>query len=300
MIEQQKLNDYVTSFPDIGRHPAGGHFVTVRLDDFSAESVKATQVYSRKDFYKISLITGHATYYYHDRKYEINAGDFALIFTNSEIPYRWEIHNGACSGYACMFTNDFLPMHTYHRPADWKVFGTESQSVFMLSEEQKQLFETLLLKMMEEQQSAYENKYELLFLYVLECIHKALQLQSYTKTYSNNAAARVTESFKLLLASQFPLIRPQQRVALNNPQAFANKLAIHPNYLNRALKTTTGKTTTQLLTERSMQEARALLLHSNWSVSQISYSLGYDEPTHFAQAFKKYTGEAPTSIRLMV
>jgi len=300
MIPQQKIADYVNSDLITQRSPAGGHFVTVRLDDFSAESLVATTVYSRKDFYKISLITGHAAYFYHDRKYEINPGEYALIFTNSELPYRWEIYTGQCSGYACMFTDDFLPMHTYQRPADLKVFGIEGQSVFMINEDQKLQFEALFLKMIDEQQSAYQNKYDLLFLYVLECIHKALKLEPETEARRYNAAEKLTESFKILLASQFPLVTPQQQIELTTPQAFGDKLAVHTNYLNRALKNTTGKTTTQLVTERIMQEARALLLHSNWSVSQISGSLGFDEPTHFAKAFKKYTGQAPTAIRQMV
>ncbi|RUT67838.1 AraC family transcriptional regulator [Flavobacterium cupreum] len=300
MITQQTITDYVTSDLIAQRHSAGGHFVTVRLDDFSAESLEATTVYSRKDFYKISLVTGHAAYFYHDRKYEINPGEYALIFTNSELPYRWEIYSGHCSGYACMFTDDFLPMHTYQRPADLKVFGTGAQSVFMINGDQKEQFEVLFLKMIEEQQSAYQNKYDLLFLYVLECIHKALKLEPETEVRRQNAAQNLTESFKILLASQFPVVSPQQQIALNTPQAFGDKLAVHTNYLNRALKNTTGKTTTQLLTERIMQEARALLLHSNWTVSQISYSLGFDEPTHFAKAFKKYTGQAPTVIRQTV
>jgi AraC-like DNA-binding protein len=298
MIKQQTLADYVAAYPDQTQSaPGGGHFVAIRLNDFTDENVKATTIYSRKDFYKISLLTGDASYFYADKQYTIAPGEYALVFTNSEIPYRWEIHSGGCDGYACMFTEDFLPIHTYLRPADWEVFGAEAQSVFRLNNEEKERFEALFLKMMDEQESTYQNKYDLLFLYVLECIHGALKLQPETETRTHTAATRLTESFKMLLAGQFPLATPQQRVSLHTPQAFADKLAVHTNYLNRALKAVTGKTTSQLLAERIMQEARALLLHSNWSISQISYSLGFDEPTHFAQAFKKHTGLVPSALR---
>lgn len=294
------MADYAPSFGSYTKNNGGGHFVALRLNDFSDESVKATAIYSRKDFYKISLLTGDATYYYHDQKYRIEPDKYALIFTNSEVPYRWEIHSGGCDGYSCMFTENFLPMHTYQRPADWAVFSTGSQSVFHLTPEEKEKFETLFLKMEAEQGSAYQNKYELLFLYVLECIHGALKLQPAPESHIHNAAERLTDAFKLLLAGQFPLTHPMQRIVLKTPQAFANKLAVHTNYLNRALKSATGKTTTQMITERIMQEARALLLHSNWSVSQISDSLGYDEPTHFAKAFRKHTGHTPSEIRQTV
>lgn len=302
MIEVQTLADYAKSLPGItgSEQNGAGHFAALRLDDFSAKSLAATTVYSRKDFYKISLITGHATYYHHDRAYLLKPGDATLIFTNCETPYRWEVHNGTCSGYSCMFTEDFLPLHTHIRPADWSVFNDSGQSVFPLNPEEREAFTALFQKMLAEQTSTYQHKYDLLFVYVLECIHGALKLNPGQENRDHTAASRLADSFKTLLASQFPLVTPLQQIELRTPQAYADRLAIHVNYLNRVLKQVTGKTTTQLITERIIQEARALLLHSNWSVSQISDSLGFDEPTHFAKVFRKHTGQPPSAIRHVV
>lgn len=302
MIEKQTLDDYSSSLPETSLNEPrnGGYFAAIRLDDFSPESVAATAVYSRKDFYKISLITGHATFYYRDREYLLEPGSCVLVFTNREVPYRWEVHSGVCNGYSCMFTEDFLPLHTYLRPADWSVFDSNRHSVFHLNQENKEMFTELFQKMITEQASTYQHKYGLLFLYVLECIHNALKLDKGVEPAITTAATRLSVSFKTLLASQFPLISPLQKIELRTAQDFADKLAVHTNYLNRALKTVTGKTTTQLITERIMQEARALLFHSSWSISQIGYSLGYEESTHFAQAFRKHTGEPPSVLRQMV
>jgi AraC family transcriptional regulator, transcriptional activator of pobA len=302
MVQQQTLSDYSTSVPQApaNGHPGGGYFVAVRLDDFSAESLAATTIYSRKDFYKISLITGHATYHYLDRTYTVEPGECVLVFTNRDVPYRWEVHEGVCSGYSCMFTADFLPLHTHHRPTDWTVFDADGQSVFRLGPDERERFVTLFQKILAEQASSYRYKYDLLFVYVLECIHDAMKLQPEAVTLPQTAATRLVASFNALLASQFPLVYPYQELELRNPQAYADKLAVHTNYLNRALKTVTGKTTTELLTERIMQEARALLLHSNWSISQISDSLGFDEPTHFGRAFRKHTGQTPSALRQTV
>jgi AraC family transcriptional activator of pobA len=302
MVQQQTLEDYSSSLPASlqNAHRIAGYFTAIRLDDFSAEEVKATAVHSRKDFYKISLITGHATYHYLDREYLIEPGECALVFTNREVPYRWEVHSGSCSGYSCMFTEGFLPFHTYMRPSDWMVFDNKGQSVFRLNQQEKELFTGLFLKMISEQGSSYLHKYDLLFIYVLECIHGALKMEPKIEPRGHSASSRLTESFKALLADQFPLVNPAQRLELRSAQAFADKLAVHTNHLNRALKTVTGYTTTKLLMERIMQEAGALLLHSNWTISQISYSLGFDEPTHFTQAFRRHTGHTPSAIRQRV
>lgn len=296
MIHTQPIHVFA---PDISeaKDPSAGYFAAVRLEEFSAESLAATASYSRKDFYKISLVTGNTSYFYQGTEYRLNAGEWALVFTNREVPYRWEVHEGICSGYACMFTEDFLPLHTHLRPADWAVFNGDAQYVFKLNESDQSHFTGLFQKMLQEQASTYMHKYDLLFLYVLECIHGALKLQPEPEHKSAAASARLANAFKSLLAGQFPLAYPNQQVGLRTPQQFAEKLAVHTNSLNRALKEATGKTTTQLINERLMLEARALLVHSNWTISQISNSLGFEEPTHFARAFRAYSGHPPSSLR---
>ncbi len=296
MIDQHSIEIYAPSTYS-KKNNSDGYFVAVRLEDFSAKSVAATAIYSRKDFYKISLINGHASYYYRGREHLFKADDWTLVFTNRDDPYRWEVHQGFCSGYACMFTEDFLPLYTHIRPSDWAVFNGSAQSVFMLSEKEKVSFEQLFKKMMDEQESVYINKYDLLFLYVLECIHGALKLKPEAAPRSQTAAARLTDTFKNLLAGQFPLVYPNQQITMRTPQDYAVRLAVHTNYLNRALKEVTGRTTTQFINERIMQEARTLLLHSNWTISQIADSLGFEEATHFTRAFKAYSGQTPSSLR---
>lgn len=296
MIINQSIHVFA---PDISKakDPSAGYFAAVRLEEFSAESVAATASYSRKDFYKISLVRGNASYFYQGTEYRLDGAEWALVFTNREVPYRWEVHEGICNGYACMFTEDFLPLHTHLRPADWAVFNGNAQSVFQLNKSNESLFTGLFLKMLQEQASTYTHKYDLLFLYVLECIHGALKLQPEPENKSSAASARLANSFRSLLAGQFPLAYPYQQVSLRTPRQFAEELAVHVNSLNRALKEVTGKTTTQLIHERLMLEARALLVHSNWTISQISNSLGFEEPTHFARAFRAYSGHSPSSLR---
>ncbi|KAA8475672.1 helix-turn-helix protein [Arcticibacter tournemirensis] len=296
MIDTQPIHVFAPGLSEV-KDPSAGYFAAVRLEEFSAESLAATASYSRKDFYKISLVTGNTSYFYQGTEYRLNGNEWVLVFTNREVPYRWEVHEGICHGYACMFTEDFLPLHTHLRPADWPVFNGNAQSVFKLNPSDEALFTGLFQKMLDEQTSTYVHKYDLLFLYVLECIHGALKQQPEPENKSSTAATRLANSFKSLLAGQFPLAYPYQQVYLRTPQQFAEKLAIHTNSLNRALKEATGKTTTQLINERLMMEARALLVHSNWSISQISNSLGFEEATHFARAFRAYSGQSPSSLR---
>jgi AraC family transcriptional activator of pobA len=275
----------------------GADFSAWRLEDFLSD-MALVGIYSRKDFYKITLTAGPATYICADQRLVLAPGEQALVCTNTQVPYTWEVPaDGACRGYCCVFTEVFLPAHTHLRPADWAVFAPDKPAFFRLTAAQAAVFGGLFEKMLVEQASDYPYKYELLYHYLMECIHGALKLEPVTELHGATAATRLAAAFGTLLASQYPIVSPARQLALRTPQAFADALAVHVNYLNRALKDATGKTTTQLLAERLVQEARTLLLHTDWPIGHISYCLGFEEPTHFTRLFRKYAHCSPSSLR---
>jgi AraC family transcriptional activator of pobA len=275
----------------------GADFSAWRLEDFLSD-MALVGIYSRKDFYKITLTAGPATYICADQRLVLAVGEQALVCTNTQVPYTWEVPaDGACRGYCCVFTEGFLPAHTHLRPADWAVFAPDKPAFFRLTAAQATVFGGLFEKMLAEQASDYPCKYELLYHYLMECIHGALKLEPVAEPHGATAATRLAAAFGTLLASQYPIVTPARQLALRTPQVFADALAVHVNYLNRALKDATGKTTTQLLAERLVQEARTLLLHTDWPIGHISYCLGFEEPTHFTRLFRKYAHCSPSSLR---
>ncbi|HEY8917062.1 MAG TPA: SDR family NAD(P)-dependent oxidoreductase [Chitinophaga sp.] len=112
-----------------------------------------------------------------------------------------------------------------------------------------------------------------------------------------DANVRIASVFNELLERQFPVESVQQRFALRSANDFAERMSIHVNHLNRAMKHATGKTTTALISERLVAEATALLKHTAWNISEISYTLGFEDPAHFNHFFKKHTRSTPSSFR---
>ena len=112
-----------------------------------------------------------------------------------------------------------------------------------------------------------------------------------------NASRRITTVFLELLERQFPIDDTHQRLNLRTPAAFADQLAIHVDHLNRALKKTTEKSTSEIIQERILQEAKILLKHSAWNISEIAYALGFNEVTHFNKFFKQHQEITPSGFR---
>ena len=125
---------------------------------------------------------------------------------------------------------------------------------------------------------------------ILELLHFALKLEPSLQIDAKpmNATRRIVMLFMELLERQFPIDENHQVVNLRTASEFAEKLNIHVNHLNRAVKENTDKTTTQLISDRVLQEAKILLKQTAWNVSEISYALGFTETTHFNNFFKKH------------
>jgi AraC-like DNA-binding protein len=152
--------------------------------------------------------------------------------------------------------------------------------------------------MIEEQHTDYQFKDDLIRNYIHLIVHEALKLQpSIDYDKKKNAASRLTSVFLELLERQFPVESTNNPLQLRSPQDYANFLSVHVNYLNRAVKEVTGKPTSAHISERIISEARALLQHTDWNISEIAFALGFEYPTYFNNFFKKLSGTTPSSVR---
>jgi AraC family transcriptional activator of pobA len=271
-----------------------GHFNVFALDDFVGCHAKPVP-YSRKDFYKISLIEGKNNIYYADKTVVIN--EFALLFANPQVPYNWESLDEEQSGVFCIFTEEFFQQYGNFR--DYPVFKPGNDAVFALTDDQRCEIRKIFSRMFEEINSEYQYKYDVLRSLVFEIIHSALKLKpaQTNPEIGQKASARVASLFIELLERQFPIESPMQQMKLRTPADFANHLCIHVNHLNRSLKEMTEKTTSQLIAERILQEARALLKHTDWNISEIGWTLGFEELPHFIHFFKKNVQLTPRTFR---
>ena len=74
----------------------------------------------------------------------------------------------------------------------------------------------------------------------------------------------------------------------------ADQMDISQRQLYRKIKALSGNTIQEFILRVKMDEAIKLLLESNLTVSEISYNLGFSEPSNFSRAFTKYYGHSPT------
>lgn len=272
-----------------------GHFNVFSMENCMVNG-RPTMSYSRRDFYKISLIRGKNLYHYADRTI-ITEGN-TLMFFNPQVPYAWEGLSDDKSGFFCIFRESFLTDIGRHPLRDLPMFTAAGMPSYNLDRALVTQATALFNKMLVEINSDYRYKYDLLRNYLMELVHIALKMEPSEKLYQHHdAKSRITAVFTELLERQFPIETPMQQFRLRSASDFAAELSVHVNHLNRAVRDTTGKTTTTHISQRIASEAKALLRHTNWNVAEISYSLGFEEPSHFNNFFKKHTNMTPTVFR---
>lgn len=275
-----------------------GHFNVFDLEElWKRANGKPAMPYSRRAYYKISLISGRNRAEYANKVIEIEKN--ALLFATPKIPYHWLPQDAEQSGHFCVFTADFLVQNKSGIVLDeLPIFKSGGYPVFQITDEDREEINAIFRKMHREIASGYAYKYDLLRNYVVELIHYGQKLQPASVLYpTHNASTRITSLFIELMERQFPIESPQQTLGLRSAKDYADRLAVHVNHLNKVLKENTGKTTTDIISSRVLQEAKMLLKQTDWNISEIAYSLGFEEVAHFSNFFRKQTSVSPMNFR---
>jgi len=247
----------------------------------------------RRDFYKMGLVNGDMTLWYGEKTLEINGT--VLFFVNPRVPHT-VVRHSKNTGYACLFTEAFIKRTEILKSSP--LYQVGDGPVIRLNSEQAAFMAGIFQKMLAVHSGEYPYKSELIRNCIELIIHEALRIQpSQNVLQFKNAATRITHLFMDLLERQFPIERTGERLRLRAAQDFAEGLSVHINYLNRSVKEVTGKPTSVHIAERITAEAKALLQHTDWSVADIAYTLGFEYPTYFNNYFKRLTGTNPKSLR---
>jgi len=254
--------------------------------------------YSRRDFYKISLIIGKGRLSYGNHQIEINQN--ALVFFNRNVPYSWQALSEEQAGYFCLFTDSFLSTINRSKTVnDCPILRSDSIPVYFVTQEQQDYSLGIFRKMYEDNESSYIHKYDLMRNYVNVIAHEAMKMQPSELNNSYvNGSERLSSLFYELLERQFPIESPEHKLKLKTAKDYAAKLGVHVNHLNRTLKEITGKTTTEHIIERILAQSKIMLRHSNWSIAEIAFCLGFEYPAYFNNLFKKQIGITPKSYRI--
>lgn len=114
----------------------------------------------------------------------------------------------------------------------------------------------------------------------------------YSRVHPRQEATRAGQ-----LVRQFHLAVEQRFRETTTVGGYAALLGVSANHLNDTVHEQTGRPAGEIIRQRRLLDAKRLLLHSDLSVSEIGYHLGFQDPSYFSRFFRRYAGAAPEAFR---
>ncbi|MDQ0257056.1 YesN/AraC family two-component response regulator [Evansella vedderi] len=147
-----------------------------------------------------------------------------------------------------------------------------------------------------------EMAYTMSDLYIqgLEDIKSALEVQIYLREALCDFTDRVNEVKHHKYTT--PIIECQSYIFKHLYEEItlvqlAKVVNLHQNYLSALFKKEVGTSITEYILKQKVEEAKKLLTHSNYPLSEIYTWLNFHDQSHFTKVFKKYTGTTPKKYK---
>lgn len=295
-IESFAEVNYKIPFLNVQHYPLDANYFSIQ----NRENYPVVDYISpnRRQFFKIFHMTagtGILTVGLH--QYELRSGDIAFLHPDEIMS--WQTTSEETGGHFCLLHPGYFKNeadHVLQILRNYPYFKA-SKAVIQLTENQSDAVNRSFESIMTEEVSDNEDKKQAISL------HLQLILLEAQRAGKNLADQKVPEKygyiygFLSLLESAFQVQGQNDAVKLKTAAEFAEQLHVHPNYLNALVKEHTGKTLREHIQERLMYEAKALLIQTDWDISDISYGLGFSGHAAFTSFFKKKENISPSSFR---
>lgn len=99
------------------------------------------------------------------------------------------------------------------------------------------------------------------------------------------------------LLAQFTALVETHYATRHQVAQYAGLLHRSPGYLNERVRQLSGQPALAHIHARLVLEAKRYLFHTRLSVAEISFALGFDDPSYFGRFFRRDTGLSPASYR---
>ncbi|MGA8655330.1 MAG: helix-turn-helix domain-containing protein [Chthoniobacterales bacterium] len=244
----------------------------------------------RHDFYQIWLIThGAARWSVDFNEVRVEAG--ALVFAPPGSVHTWTSLDDA-KGFILCFAEEFLHLQNLPVTMIRECPGFDPVRfvpALHLNDHEFERIQALWDRILEEYKER-RPRYRMALAIKLWELFVEIQ-----RLLPENTGAKSTRLSHLTIRL-FRLLNDQP-CKIQSAARLADSLRVSRSWLNQQIKRETGKNLTQHIQARVMLEAKRLLAHSEYNVSEIAFELGFKDPGYFARLFRQYESCSPNEFR---
>jgi AraC family transcriptional regulator, transcriptional activator of pobA len=283
--------------PALGMNPRSRD--SLRAEGFAAMAYEESMVREPDrlqphyhDFFQVSLLRGSGRLMHDFREKEV-AGLTLLFITPGQVhtvkpgddlrgtilSFTREFFDGGSETAATLLLD--LPFY----------FATDTPPWLALDPGRETEIPALFRELQSEYDQARPDSPEVIRALLRVLFIKARRLHSAQSPAPSTArASALVRSFQLAVENHFrewPSLAP-----------YARELGVGVNHLNDVVSAATGRPAGEHIRLRRLLAAKRQLLHSELSVSEIGYLLGFKDPSYFGRFFRRYEQLTPAAFRL--
>ena len=244
----------------------------------------------KHDFFFVALCTkGKGVHTIDFKNYEIQPGSL-FVFSPGQT-HSWVLSDDA-EGYIFFHTKDFFDMNFLAmKIKDYPFYCSIYNAPLINLKDQplrqaKEIFEHIVDEYTHTYLMKFQKIYVLLGLLYVNLSRSYLPQEQIDKQ-NLNYLARLRELEDLVEANY---------KTVKSAGEYADMMHISEKHLNRICKECINKTTTDMIMDRIMLEAKRLLILSGSNVSEVAAELGYFDVSYFSRLFKKRCEMTPLAF----
>ncbi len=268
-------------------------FIIKRVEDiFDLQNGIEDDPHRHHDYTLILMKEGEGTHV-------IDFNRFDIISKSIHLIYPGQVHQVITPkrsfGWVMNFNDTFLAQNSIYPELIDKVYLYNTAGYtppLHLSEEEFVIFEGLV-----KQIESYNNK-DISFRYdAFGALLKLLFINISSLCVLNKNTDLINAIGSNNLFTNFKKLINREYKSVHKVGDYADMLAVNSDYLNRYVKTQSGKSAKEFIQEKLVVEAKRQLIFSERSSKELAFDLGFEEPAHFNNFFKKHVGLTPGQFR---
>lgn len=193
------------------------------------------------------------------------------------------------AGYsAILFNREFYCIHTNDKEVSCNgllFFGSDATPVISLDENEATTLAYLFSALKEEFDTIDSNQEEMLRILLKRLIIRCTRLAR-KQWFKNSVAPNDIDTIR-----QFVIHVEEHYKTMHRVSDYAALMNKSPKTITNTFSLFSDKTPLQIIHERIILEAKRQMLYTDKPLKQISYELGFEDPSQFSKLFKNTEGK---------
>ncbi|EDM34323.1 transcriptional regulator, AraC family protein [Pedobacter sp. BAL39] len=259
--------------------------------EFSGDLPGLLAQYDYQPFVKVVFVKNGGKVVIDFQEYSLTKD--SVFFINAGQYYQF---GQTCEGMMLYYNRDFycVEIHDKEVACDGILFHNVYEiPVIEMDEASSAAMYRIFMELKEEYDAEESSMEEMLRILLKQIIIRSTRLWKQAHHSGNEEVKREIE-----FSRNFSQLIEWNYMQLHTVADYAELLKVSPKVLNKRIVKYNHVAPNDLIKDRIILEAKRLLVHTELSVKEIGYKLGYDDPSYFIRLFRKQAKMAPQQFRL--